>query len=192
MASYYLSYGTETIGTSLKLGIPLREDLVDAAALFDLLAADPAAVDHGRLQQHQSGFHDQLSDADGHRQRGNGGSCLSRLFGCRSPPAIRRTASSRAPISARRSSVRPRYRCVMELAQGGYLTSLAGYGFTYNTLDNNKHPTNGIIVNFGQDFAGLGGDAAYIRTHRRLPQLLRNRLRSDRHRCICRAATCSA
>ena len=51
-----------------------------------------------------------------------------------------------------------------ELAQGGYLTSLAGYGFTYNTLDNNKHPTNGILVSFGQDFAGLGGNAAYIRT----------------------------
>ena len=51
-----------------------------------------------------------------------------------------------------------------ELAQGGYLTSLAGYGFTYNTLDNNKHPTNGILVSFGQDVAGLGGDAFYIRT----------------------------
>ena len=52
----------------------------------------------------------------------------------------------------------------VELAQGGYLTSLAGYGFTYNTLDNNKHPTNGILVSFGQDVAGLGGDAFYIRT----------------------------
>ena len=51
-----------------------------------------------------------------------------------------------------------------ELAQGGYLTSLAGYGLTYNTLDNNKHPTNGILVSFGQDFAGLGGDANYMRS----------------------------
>ena len=30
-----------------------------------------------------------------------------------------------------------------ELALGGYLTSLAGYGLTYNTLDNNKRPTSG-------------------------------------------------
>ena len=51
-----------------------------------------------------------------------------------------------------------------ELAQGGYLTSLAGYGLTYNTLDNNKRPTNGLLVSFGQDFAGLGGDAKYIRS----------------------------
>ena len=51
-----------------------------------------------------------------------------------------------------------------ELAQGGYLTSLAGYGLTYNTLDNNKRPTSGLLLSFGQDVAGLGGDAKYLRT----------------------------
>jgi outer membrane protein insertion porin family len=35
---------------------------------------------------------------------------------------------------------------------------------TYNTLDNNKHPTNGLLVSFGQDFAGLGGSVAYMRS----------------------------
>ena len=35
---------------------------------------------------------------------------------------------------------------------------------TYNTLDNNKHPTGGLLLSFGQDFAGLGGDVAYMRT----------------------------
>ena len=34
----------------------------------------------------------------------------------------------------------------------------------YNTLDNNKNPTSGLNVNFGQDFAGLGGDSYYIRS----------------------------
>jgi outer membrane protein insertion porin family len=34
----------------------------------------------------------------------------------------------------------------------------------YNTLDNNKTPTSGLNVNFGQDFAGLGGDSYYIRS----------------------------
>ncbi|MBV8538377.1 MAG: BamA/TamA family outer membrane protein, partial [Alphaproteobacteria bacterium] len=52
----------------------------------------------------------------------------------------------------------------VELAKGTTLTSLAGYGLTYNTLDNNKSPTNGLLVSFGQDFAGLGGDVAYART----------------------------
>ena len=52
----------------------------------------------------------------------------------------------------------------VELAHGGYLTSLVGYGLTYNTLDNNKNPTNGLLVSFGQDFAGLGGDVNYMRS----------------------------
>ena len=51
-----------------------------------------------------------------------------------------------------------------ELANGATLTSLVGYGLTYNTLDNNKSPTNGLLLTFGQDFAGVGGDVAYMRT----------------------------
>ena len=35
---------------------------------------------------------------------------------------------------------------------------------TYNTLDNNKRPTSGVLLSFGQDIAGLGGDAKYLRT----------------------------
>ena len=46
-----------------------------------------------------------------------------------------------------------------ELAAGGYLTSMVGYGLTYNTLDNNKRPTSGLLLSFGQDIAGLGGNA---------------------------------
>jgi outer membrane protein insertion porin family len=51
-----------------------------------------------------------------------------------------------------------------ELAQGAYLTSMVGYGFTFNTLDNNKRPTNGLLLSFGQDFAGVGGNAEYIKS----------------------------
>jgi outer membrane protein insertion porin family len=48
-------------------------------------------------------------------------------------------------------------------AQGGWLTSLAGYTLTYTTLDNNKNPTSGFRADFTQDVAGLGGDAKYVR-----------------------------
>src|SRR4029077_13039774 len=51
-----------------------------------------------------------------------------------------------------------------ELAAGSTLTSLAGYGLTYNTLDNNKSPTSGLLLTAGQDFAGIGGDVAYMRS----------------------------
>src|SRR5262249_46463084 len=52
----------------------------------------------------------------------------------------------------------------VELAQGTALTSMLGYGLIYNSLDNNKLPTSGVFINFGQDFAGLGGDVAYLRS----------------------------
>ena len=51
-----------------------------------------------------------------------------------------------------------------ELSYGTEVVSQPGYGLTFNTLDNNKHPTSGLLVNFGQDIAGLGGTTAYIRS----------------------------
>jgi outer membrane protein insertion porin family len=51
-----------------------------------------------------------------------------------------------------------------ELAQGRVVTSLVGYDLSYNTLDNNRNPTSGILGTLKQDFAGVGGDVQYIRT----------------------------
>jgi outer membrane protein insertion porin family len=42
--------------------------------------------------------------------------------------------------------------------------SLVGYGLVYNTVDNNKLPTRGILAEIRQDFAGVGGDVNFIRT----------------------------
>lgn len=50
------------------------------------------------------------------------------------------------------------------LAFGGVLTSAAGATLTYNTLDNNKNPTSGILATWAEDFAGLGGDVRYIKS----------------------------
>jgi outer membrane protein insertion porin family len=49
-------------------------------------------------------------------------------------------------------------------ALGKTVTSQAGYTIAYNTLDSNKDPTSGLLITLGQDFAGLGGDTAYLRT----------------------------
>ncbi len=51
-----------------------------------------------------------------------------------------------------------------ELAAGAALASLIGYTLSYNTLDNNRNPTNGLYAEFKQDFAGVGGDVNFIRT----------------------------
>ena len=45
------------------------------------------------------------------------------------------------------------------------LVSLLGYTVAYNTLDNNKNPTIGLIAEIRQDFAGAGGDINFIRTN---------------------------
>jgi outer membrane protein insertion porin family len=50
------------------------------------------------------------------------------------------------------------------VANGPVLTSLVGYTLTHNTLDNNKNPTSGLLAEFRQDFAGLGGDVRFFRT----------------------------
>jgi outer membrane protein insertion porin family len=51
-----------------------------------------------------------------------------------------------------------------ELAGGPSLTSSVGYSLDYNTLDNNKNPTDGLFIDFKQDFAGLGGNVSYLKS----------------------------
>src|ERR1700682_630384 len=51
-----------------------------------------------------------------------------------------------------------------ELATGKTLTSSVGYSLNYNTLDNNKNPTDGLLIDFKQDFAGVGGDVSYLKS----------------------------
>ena len=42
---------------------------------------------------------------------------------------------------------------------GSSITSQIGYTLAYNTLDENKNPSRGVIARLNQDLAGLGGDA---------------------------------
>ena len=51
-----------------------------------------------------------------------------------------------------------------ELQNGSTLTSALGYTLNYNTLDNNKNPTDGLLVSFAQDFAGVGGDVSFMKS----------------------------
>jgi len=52
---------------------------------------------------------------------------------------------------------------VKQLA-GSRMISQVGYSMSYNTLDNNKNPTQGLIAELKQDVAGAGGDARFVRT----------------------------
>jgi outer membrane protein insertion porin family len=149
LPSSYLSYGTESFGGTLKVGIPLREDLT--------------------LQLRYSAYTQKIN-------------LPSQLNDCNNlTPDWANSFATPAAIAANIATfgtvTYPGYNntnCYIygqaslpirvELANGAYLTSAAGYGLTYNTLDNNKNPTSGLLVAFGQDFAGLGGDVSYIRS----------------------------
>ncbi len=144
LANSYLSYGTESYGGSLKLGIALREDLALQLrySLYTQKITLPSYLND--CNNLNPDFLQHLPDADRHQHR-------AAIFPYASTTSCLLYGQASLPVRA-------------ELANGATLTSLAGYGLTYNTLDNNKTPTNGLLVTFGQDFAGLGGDVAYVRS----------------------------
>jgi outer membrane protein insertion porin family len=160
LSSPYLSYGSTSYGTNLKMGVPLREDLA--------------------LQLRYSIYWTQINLVSSLDNCNNINPNFSTTFptftaitaanlvaGAAYPGFTGATANGTqtncnfiAGSATNVASLPVRE----ELSFGGYLTSLAGYGLTYNTLDNNKRPTSGFLLTFGQDVAGLGGDAKYVRT----------------------------
>jgi outer membrane protein insertion porin family len=136
----YFSYGTESLGGTLKLGVPLREDLAVQVrySLYSQSIQLPWTLnDCNNINPNNStSFPTPAYQAAG----GWPGFSNCLIYGQASLP-IRE-----------------------ELGFGPRLTSSAGYGIVYSTLDNNKNPTSGVNLNFGQDFAGLGGDARYLRS----------------------------
>src|SRR6056297_3500518 len=55
-----------------------------------------------------------------------------------------------------------------EVNQGDLWTSAVGYDFSFDTRRTGLDPTSGILLSFGQELAGLGGDNEYIKTTARL------------------------
>jgi outer membrane protein insertion porin family len=164
LQSPYLAYGTDNFGGTLSFGIPLREDLsfqLRYSAFWQAFTLPSTLNDCDNINPNfVNTFPTPSAVAFGGNAaypglaaaQASGGQfqCYNQTF----------TTAAGGTSFATQASIPVR----MEANQGGYLTSLAGYGLTYNTLDNNKHPTGGLLVSFGQDFAGLGGDAFYIRS----------------------------
>jgi outer membrane protein insertion porin family len=161
LVSPYVSYGTETFGGTLKTGIPLREDLslqLRYTAYWQQITLPSYLNDCNNLNPD---FANTFPTPAALVAAQNAGVILSAYPGwapsgqlnCYNAFTATTGVSGQASLPVRE-----------ELAQGGYLTSLAGYGLVFNSLDNNKHPTSGLLLNFGQDFAGLGGAVAYMRS----------------------------
>lgn len=50
------------------------------------------------------------------------------------------------------------------IEDGITVVSFLGYDLTYNTLDDLTAPSDGIYANFTQEFAGIGGDSAWVKS----------------------------
>jgi outer membrane protein insertion porin family len=144
----YISYGTRTIGFSPRLGFALREDLSLQLryALYQQQITLPFQLDNcnnipGANFYPTPAYINQVLggfDPTGNAQQGLLPGCLG-------------DGESSLPVRK-------------ELANGATLTSAVGYTLTYNTLDNNKNPTDGLLLDWKQDFAGVGGDVSYLKT----------------------------
>jgi outer membrane protein insertion porin family len=166
LTSPYLSYGTESFGTNLKMGVPLREDLAFQGRYSIYWSEINLAYnlnDCNNIAPNFSTSFPTLNAANAVSGLGLAATAYP-IY----PIAVAGGGQSNcmlaAPILAGYETYPSSLPVREEAAAGGYLTSMIGYGLTYNTLDNNKRPTSGILVNFGQDFAGLGGNAYYLRT----------------------------
>jgi outer membrane protein insertion porin family len=167
LASTYLSYGTESLGGTVRWGIPLTEEVA--------------------FQLRYSAYSQKITLPSYLNDCNN----LNPDFSSTFPTSAAINAASAAagvasgsPLTGTPNPAWPNYNSAVaagtqtdcylygqaslpvriELANGSYLTSLVGYGLVYSTVDNNKLPTSGMNLSLGQDFAGLGGDVAYMRT----------------------------
>ncbi|UPK24102.1 outer membrane protein assembly factor BamA [Bradyrhizobium sp. 195] len=145
LSNSYISYGTKTLGFSPRLGFSLREDLA--------------------LQLRYSIYQQEITLpyylANCNNNLGTSAFNPSPAFAASQVPPIDLSATNGLGCYSDGEASLPVRR---ELANGKTLTSALGYTLTYNTLDNNKNPSDGLLVDFRQDFAGVGGDVSYLKS----------------------------
>jgi outer membrane protein insertion porin family len=152
LSTSYTTYGTRTFGLSPRIGLGLREDL--------------------SLQIRYSIYQQQITLASAYDNCNNNASNPSLAFNP-TPAYIKSVLGGVDPTNSTSSSYYG-YGCYAdgestlpirkELTAGATWTSAVGYTLTYNTLDNNKNPTDGLLIDFKQDFAGVGGDVVYLKS----------------------------
>ena len=148
LANSYISYGTKTIGFSPRLGFALREDLSLQLrySLYQQQITLPYQLDNCNNLAGPAFFPTPAY--------------ISQVLGGVDPTGNAQNGLLPGCLADGESSLPVR----QELAKGAELTSAIGYTLNYNTLDNNKNPTDGLLVDFKQDFAGVGGDVSYLKS----------------------------
>jgi outer membrane protein insertion porin family len=147
----YISYETRTIGFSPRIGLQLREDMSVQLrySVFQQEVSLPSYLDNCNNTTNGI-FNPSPAFANT-----TAGQQLIQSLGAVDP-----TGTGLWCYSDGEASLPVR----KELAGGATLTSAVGYSFDYNTLDNNKNPTDGLLIDWKQDFAGVGGDVTYLKS----------------------------
>ena len=156
LANSYISYGTKTLGFSPRLGFALREDLALQLrySIYQQEITLPSQLANCNMNTSNSLLAFNPSPAFANLTGvGPGGSITSGKRHRPSGIGLWCYSDGEASLPVRK-----------ELQGGKTLTSALGYSLNYNTLDNNKNPTDGLLIDFKQDFAGVGGDVSYIKT----------------------------
>jgi outer membrane protein insertion porin family len=121
LASDYQSYGSDSYGTTFRLGTALTENL--------------------GVQWHYSIYNQSTSLAP----------ALMDCSPANPPPGCYANGEASLPVK-------------QAVLNGPAWVSAVGSTVSYNTLDNNRNPTSGVISTLNQDMAGLGGDVKFLRT----------------------------
>jgi outer membrane protein insertion porin family len=151
-ATSFVSYDTKTTGAGLRLGFSLREDL--------------------SFQLRYSVYSQKVTLPFTMNNCNNLNPDFLNTFP--TPNVVGTSPATTPPIPLPAGNLLGQTNCYLdgeaslavrrELAQGAVLTSLVGYDVSYNTLDNNRNPTSGLLAVLKQDFAGVGGDVNFLRT----------------------------
>ena len=151
LANSYISYGTSTLGFSPRLGFALREDLSLQVrySIYQQKISLPSSLANCNNDPTSPFF----NPSPAYVQSVGGPVGLPPGTVDASGVGLYCYSDGEASLPIRK-----------ELAGGKTLTSSVGYSLNYNTLDNNKNPTDGLLVDFKQDFAGVGGDVTYLKS----------------------------
>src|SRR5215831_15889159 len=151
LANNFISYNTKTLGFSPRLGFQLREDLSLQLrySIYEQKISLPTNLANCNNDPNNPFLFFNPSPA-----------FVNSVNGVLPAPATDISGLGLWCYSDGEASLPVR----KELQNGAVLTSALGYSLNYNTLDNNKNPTDGLLVDFKQDFAGVGGDVTYLKS----------------------------
>jgi outer membrane protein insertion porin family len=154
LANQYIAYGTKTIGFSPRIGLTLREDLTMQLrySIYQQTVSLPNYLDNCNNSL-TNGVPFNPSPAFANTPAGQAAIAANFPGGDPSGTGLWCYADGEASLPVRK-----------ELQNGSTLTSAVGYSLDYNTLDNNKNPTGGLLIDWKQDFAGVGGDVTYLKS----------------------------